>query len=97
MVPFQAVNLLIRENAILPRRRSTSRPWYNVIDITLVRSKLFAGVLALSPVSFPNPSGRKLWPAFRHFVVTSQDENCRHPNQAAYRTDGVVLFPGLQF
>src|SRR5260221_14483421 len=70
MVSFQAIDLLIRQNTMLPRRCPTAGPGNNVIDIAFVRPKLFPGVLAFPSVSFPNPSGRKLWPAFRHLIVT---------------------------
>src|SRR5580704_17632709 len=97
MVPFQAIDLLIRQNTILPRRRSTAGAGNNVIDIAFVWAKLFPGVLAFPSVSFPNPSGRKLWPALRDFIVTSQHQNRWDPNQTSNRPNSVILFTSLEF
>ena len=92
-IPFQAIDPLVRQDAVLPGSQPTTRSRYDMINIAFVRSKFLAGVLAVSTVPFPDSLSRELGSALRHLVVTGQNQDCRDPNQAADRSDREIFFP----
>src|ERR1700722_17060542 len=73
-IPFQTVNPLVRQNAVLPGRESTPRSRDDMIDIAFVGSEFLAGVLAVPAVPLPDSLGREFGSAFRHLVVTRQNQ-----------------------
>jgi hypothetical protein len=57
-ISLQAVNPLVRQNAVLPGSQPAARSRYDMIDIAFVRSEFLAGVLAVSTVPFPDSLSR---------------------------------------
>src|SRR4051812_45140548 len=45
-IRLAAVDLSVRQHAVLPRSLSTARAWHHMVDIALVPVELSAGVLA---------------------------------------------------
>jgi hypothetical protein len=96
-IPFQTIDPLVGKHTIFPARLASSRPWDNMIDVSLVRGQLLPGVLALSSVPLPDPFGRKLRPPFWHLVVPGKNQYRRYADQSPNRSHGVVFRPNIQF
>src|SRR5580700_9477507 len=92
-IAFQAIDPLIRQDAVLPGGEAAARTRHDMVDVALMRSEFFARVLAVAPVSFPNSLGRKLGPPFRHLAVTGQNQDGRDSHQTADGAHCIVLFP----
>ena len=59
-IALQAIDPLVRQDAVLPRGEAAARTRHDMIDVALMGSEFFARVLAMAAVPFPNPLGGKL-------------------------------------
>src|ERR1051326_4531296 len=95
-IRLPGVDLLVRQDAVLPRRLATARTRDNVIDAAFLGTQRATGVLATIAVALANVARRECRALLRHLRVVRAHDDRRHADRPARRVNTVVLLTNRQ-